>query len=83
MSLNNSLMSGLTAAIPGLNIYFVVSMEPVLQNRTLRIGLEINACVNSSAMGAGGGAGAGAGAGQDELCIIRKPVTRPYVQNLN
>ena len=79
MSLNNSLMSGLTAAIPGLNIYFVVSMEPVLQNRTLRIGLEINACVNSSAMGAG----AGAGAGQDELCIIRKPVTRPYVQNLN
>ena len=79
MSLNNSLMSGLTAAIPGLNIYFVVSMEPVLQNRTLRIGLEINACVNSSAMGAG----AGAGAGQDELCIIRKPVTTPYVQNLN
>ena len=77
MSLNNSLMSGLTAAIPGLNIYFVVSMEPVLQNRTLRIGLEINACVNSSAMGAG------AGAGQDELCIIRKPVTTPYVQNLN
>merc|ERR1719419_1851909 len=34
--------------VPGLNLYFVVTMEPVPGKETLNCGLEIQACVNTS-----------------------------------
>merc|ERR1740129_1136264 len=40
----------LPGGVPGLNIYFVVSMEPNKDNHTLRIGLEVQACMNTSLM---------------------------------
>ena len=56
--------------VPGLNLYFVVTMEPVPGKETLNCGLEIQACVNTSVVqndlvkklhG-------------DEMCIIKKPI---------
>jgi len=56
--------------VPGLNLYFLVSMEPMPGGKTLNCGLEIQACVNTSVVdnelvrklhG-------------DEMCIINKPI---------
>ena len=56
--------------VPGLNLYFVVTMEPVPGKETLNCGLEIQACVNTSVVqndlvkklhG-------------EEMCIIKKPI---------
>ena len=56
--------------VPGLNLYFLVSMEPMPGGKTLNCGLEIQACVNTSVVdnemvkrlhG-------------DEMCVINKPI---------
>jgi len=57
-----------TSNFPGLNVYFVVSMEPNKENNTLTIGLEVTACMNTSIM---------AGmehSGPEELCLLKKPI---------
>ena len=44
---------GPTSQIPGMNLYFVVNMEPTSHNETfntLKIGLEVQACLNHSAL---------------------------------
>jgi hypothetical protein len=44
---------GATSQIPGMNLYFVVNMEPNSHNETfntLKIGLEVQACLNHSAL---------------------------------
>jgi hypothetical protein len=44
---------GATSQIPGMNLYFVVNMEPSTINETfhiLKIGLEVQACLNHSAI---------------------------------
>jgi len=56
--------------VPGLNLYFLVSLEPVPGGETLKCGLEIQACVNTSVVNNDlmkklhG----------DEMCIINKPI---------
>ena len=56
--------------VPGLNLYFLVSMEPMPGGKTLNCGLEIQACVNTSVVNNDlvkklhG----------DEMCIINKPI---------
>jgi len=62
----------LPGEIPGLNIYFVVSMEPNPENHTLKIGLQINACMNTSIMDTDALKMANQTA--DELCILKKPI---------
>jgi len=75
---NNSMTSGLgeiPAGIPGLNIYFVVSMEPNKENHSLTIGLEVQACMNVSGMAAEAiDAAESAAHSPGELCILRKPI---------
>jgi len=62
----------LPGAIPGLNIYFVVSMEPNPENHTLKIGLQINACMNTSVMDPA--ALKLMNHSSDEMCILKKPI---------
>merc|ERR1719369_960763 len=58
--------------IPGLNIYFVVSMEPNTENHTLKIGLQINACMNTTIMGPTGLKMLNHTS--EEMCILKKPI---------
>jgi len=62
----------LPGAIPGLNIYFVVSMEPNPENHTLKIGLQINACMNTTMMDPTGLKMLNHTS--DEMCILKKPI---------
>lgn len=63
----------LPGGVPGLNIYFVVSMEPNQDNHTLRIGLEVQACMNTSLMHPAALQHMGANK-PEEMCILRKPI---------
>jgi len=63
----------LPGGVPGLNIYFVVSMEPNPANHTLRIGLEVQACMNTSVMLPGALQHMGEDK-PDEMCIFKKPI---------
>lgn len=63
----------LPGGVPGLNIYFVVSMEPNPDNHTLRIGLQVNACMNTSMMHPGALQHMGDDK-PDEVCILKKPI---------
>jgi len=62
----------LPGGIPGLNIYFVVSMQPNPENHTLKIGLQINACMNTSIMDPK--ALKMANHTGEEMCILKKPI---------
>lgn len=63
----------LPGGVPGLNIYFVVSMEPNPANHTLRIGLEVQACMNTSLMHPAALQHMGDNK-PEEMCILRKPI---------
>lgn len=62
----------LPGGIPGLNIYFVVSMEPNVENHTLKIGLQINGCMNTSVMDQA--ALKMVNHTGEEMCILKKPI---------
>jgi len=66
-------LPSLPGGVPGLNIYFLVSMEHYPENHTLRIGLEINACMNTSMMHPDALAHMGTDK-PEEMCILRKPI---------
>ena len=70
LDLDGARLPMMPSDVPGLNLYFLVSMEPMPGGKTLNCGLEIQACVNTSVVdnemvkrlhG-------------DEMCVINKPI---------